>query len=108
MTRNMQPVAEKEMTVRFPNANGPLRKSGQDPPEEADSEDGVPCFTVVFLTVNFVVTADIEKDYLFFRNEEGERNSVTVRQTDGVATVKPAAQRVERQVRLEGICLQVG
>lgn len=44
------------------------------------------------------MTADIEQDNFFLGDEEREGNPETVRKADGMAAVKPAAQRMKRQV----------
>lgn len=60
------------------------------------------------LPVNLIMTADIEQNNFFLGDEERKGNPVTVLKADCMAAVKPAGQRMKRQVRLERVGLQVG
>ena len=57
------------------------------------------------LVIHLVMTADVEQDNLFFGNEQGQGNAVTVGKADGMASGKFAGERMERQAGLKRILL---
>ena len=60
------------------------------------------------LAIHLVVAADIKQHDLFFKYRQGKRYAKAVGQADRITALKPPLERVQLQVRCEGVILQIG